>query len=187
MSKDDPDLWRPMSRFGEFGIGYERARHLIDTYAIETRERTGRGGAIMLYVPDVVRLHYTETDEKLDPQQERAKLARAQREKVRVETEVFKGNLIPKEDVKMLLARIVHAAKAKFESLPTRAAAVGVGMNESELHGMLTSLVRDCLGELASGDVGGLGSGPGFDGEPMGGPRTEAQLGSERGAGPVEH
>lgn len=176
-----------MTKYDVFGISYKRVRHLVGEYDLQTRQRGGKGGAILVYAPDVVRLHYTETEEQLDPQQERARLSKAQREKVRLETEVLRGSLIPKGEVRDLIGRIQHAAKAKFESLPVKAAAIVPTMTESETEGFLRNLVRDCLRELAAGDVEGLGAGPEPDGQPMGGRGAEVESGGVGRTGPVEH
>lgn len=187
MLSDTDELWLPLTKFAPFGISYKRARALAQQYELETRSRPGKGGAILVHAPEVVRLHYTESEDQLDPQQERARLAKAQREKVRVETEVLKGALIPREEVRDLLARIQFAAKAKFESLPVKAAAIAETMTKSEIEELLRNLVRDCLRELASGDVERLESGAESDGESVGGFREEVESGGSSRAGPVEH
>lgn len=60
--------------------------------------------------------------DRLDPQQERAKLDQARRLEIERKAEVDSGRLLPVEDVARVWAGLVLNAKAVLLAIPTRAA-----------------------------------------------------------------
>lgn len=123
----------------------------------------------------------------LDYTAERAKLAQAQRIKIQLESEVLRGNLIPKGDVVVGVGRLVSAARSRLRSIPTQLAAVAVSMNEPEIENALAAAIDSALTGLALGGRAPMDAAAEIDGERVGGPEPAVEPGGERRAGSMEH
>lgn len=80
---------------------------------------------------------------------ERAKLARAQRIKIDLETEVLRGNLIPADTVERVWSDLLGAFRARCLAVPSRAALQVLAvadLNEAET--ILKGLIHEALNEL---------------------------------------
>ena len=128
-----------------------------------------------------------DNNEILDYTQERARLAREQRRKTQLEVEVLKKSLIPAEEVEALLGRLVISARAKFLSIPTKAAAIAVSMSETEIEELLTNHVYQALNELSSQSSITMGTAAEAESQSMGGRKQNSKQRGQRGTGPVEH
>ena len=86
------------------------------------------------------------------------RLTKAQADKTETETEVLRGNLIPREQVVDWYGPLVSSARARSRSIPTKAAAVVATMSESEAEALLTRYIDYALNE-SSRPGGPAGSG----------------------------
>ena len=130
----------------------------------------------------------------LDLSQERAHLARAQRIKCELETDVLRKNLLPREQVVNEFGEAVTRYRAKMLALPVKAAAVVSGLDSvPEVESIIKNLVHEALEELvgiAAGDGSDIQQGEATAGtayQPMGGQPTKAKPRSKRRARPMEH
>jgi len=130
----------------------------------------------------------------LDLARERAHLARAQRIKCELETDVLRKNLLPREQVVNEFGEAVTRYRAKMLALPVKAAAVVSGLDSvPEIESIIKNLVHEALDELvgiAAGDGSDIQQGEaaaGTDYQPMGGQPTKAKPRSKRRARPMEH
>ena len=88
---------------------------------------------------------------ELDYTQERAKLTRLQAEKVTLELEQQRGNLLPMELVIAAWQGHIANARAKLLALPPKAAAQVVGMESYlEIEKIVTELIHEALDELST-------------------------------------
>jgi phage terminase Nu1 subunit (DNA packaging protein) len=88
---------------------------------------------------------------ELDYTQERAKLTRLQAEKVTLELEQQRGNLLPMELVIAAWQGHIANARAKLLALPPKAAAQVVGMESYlEVEQAITELIHEALDELST-------------------------------------
>ena len=88
---------------------------------------------------------------ELDYTQERAKLTRLQAEKVTLELEQQRGNLLPMELVIAAWQGHIANARAKMLALPPKAAAQAVGMESYlEVEQAITELIHEALDELST-------------------------------------
>ena len=89
--------------------------------------------------------------ERLDLQQERAKLAKEQRKKTRLQNEELEGTLVNAEEVKETWIKYVASCRAKLLSLPTKAApVVHILDTVQEVKDALKKEVHEALNELAA-------------------------------------
>ena len=93
----------------------------------------------------------TRSGGELDYTQERAKLTRLQAEKVTLELEQQRGNLLPMELVIAAWQGHIANARAKMLALPPKAAAQAVGMESYlEVEQAITELIHEALDELST-------------------------------------
>ena len=141
-----------------------------------------------------------DTGERLDLEQERALLARAQRHRVELEVEQLRANLIPRDLSVATWQALVASARAKLLSMPTKVAHAVVAATElAEAEGIVRSHVYEALNELASDglpdsirkrlqeDGNGVEAAAEPDGESVGGPVSQAKPGKRRRTRPVAH
>ena len=87
--------------------------------------------------------------DKLDLQQERAQLARTQREKAALQIEEMERHLVPMEEVSQLWQRMVSAMRARLLSIPSKTAPmVLTAEKQSEIMAILKEQVNEALEEL---------------------------------------
>lgn len=88
---------------------------------------------------------------ELDLEQERAKLAKKQQEKINIQIEQMQGDLVPAGEVKKAWTMLVAAMRARLLSIPTKAAPlVIVADTQGEAKEILRKQVHDALNELHS-------------------------------------
>jgi phage terminase Nu1 subunit (DNA packaging protein) len=122
------------------------------------------------------------------PPNERELLARAQRIKIEIETDVLRGELIPRKVVVTEYGRLVVAFSTRMQSIPTKAAAVLVAMSEPEIQAALDDYIRDALAELSVGRAGGTGEAAAEANRKSVGRRRKGAVEGVGGrTGPVEH
>lgn len=139
-----------------------------------------------------------EDKNKLD--KARTRLADGQANKVELEVEVIRGNLIPADLVKEAVDNMISAFRSRVLSIPTKAAQSVVTMADpSVAEDLLRGLIYEALEELSEYDpekytlsndksVGKTGSAPTYtDSKSVGRQQKKAVKGSKRGTGPVEH
>lgn len=127
-----------------------------------------------------------EDGKPLDYTLERAKLTKAQRIHTELQSEVLRGNLIPKDDVVAGVGRLVSAARSRLRSIPTQFAAVAVSMTEPEIEHALATSIDAALEGLAAGGDGPVASASEADGEPVGGSEPATQPRGKRRTRAVE-
>lgn len=82
-------------------------------------------------------------------EEEKIKLTSAQAEKVGLEVEVLKGNLVPADEIEDFLNRMFGAFKARCLSLPTKAAPSVIGVTEVlEVEEIIKEYIYEALAEL---------------------------------------
>ena len=89
----------------------------------------------------------------LDYTQERAKLTKLQAEKVTLELEQQRGNLIPMELVIEGWQGQIANCRAKLLALPPKVAAQAVGADYVEIEQLFKSVIYEALDELAGDGV----------------------------------
>ena len=137
-------------------------------------------------------------DGTVDARKERALLARAQREKVVLETEVLRGRLIPAEQVETIWGGMIANFRTRCLSIPVKAASsIMAALDLAEAESILKDLIYEALGELADYDPAHYRTSPQdsedsgaatqSDSERMGGRKPAIKQRGKRRAGPMEH
>lgn len=132
-------------------------------------------------------IHKDADGEVLDHTQERARLAKSQRRKLEIETDVLRGRLLEREQVEGMLGAAITAARARLLSIPAKAAPTLVMMSEGEIQEALTQYIHDALNELAAASPESVEGPASTDSQSVGGPEADAKPRGQRGAGPLEH
>jgi len=171
MNRDIDPL--PVHRSGRRGIANRYDLGLCVAWHVRQKVGEVTGGA--------------DEDGPLDYTVERAKLTKAQRVHTELQSEVLRGNLIPKDDVVAGVGRLVSAARSRLRSIPTRFAAVAVSMTEAEIDHELGSAIDAALDGLAAGGGASVEAAAEVDGEPVGGREPAAQPRGKRRTRKVEH
>ena len=133
-------------------------------------------------------------------EKQRTRLASAQAEKIELELEVIKGDLIPAEQVRSVVDSMVSAFRSRMLSLPIKAAPVVVTMADAlEAEKILRDHVYEALNELSNYEskAGGTSTDQSVsetrrapappNRKPVGGQQEETKQGSKRRTRPVEH
>lgn len=95
-----------------------------------------------------------ESGESLNLVQERARLAAEQADGYAMKNALLRGELIQAGDVERVFGMLVSSARARFLSLPHKAAPLVVGkVTPAEAQGVLTGLVHEALSALAAGEA----------------------------------
>jgi len=132
----------------------------------------------------------------LDSEHELARLRKEQADKVALENQVSRGELMPEAEVVSTWQSIITAARAKFLALPTKMAPILAPVTDPiDVQDQLTAAVHDCLSELVDepkygsdeepdGEVGGeeesdeaMAPAAALDRQPVGRQKPEAQPG----------
>ena len=171
MNRDIDPL--PVHRSGRRGIANRYDLGLCVAWLVRQKVGEVTGGA--------------DEDGPLDYNLERAKLTKAQRLHTELQSEVLRGNLIPKDDVVAGVGRLVSAARSRLLSIPMRFAAQAVSMTEAEIDHGLTAAIHDSLLGLVNAGGGAVASAAEVDGEPMGGSESTVKPRGKRRAGAVEY
>lgn len=116
-----------------------------------------KGRNVYYYLPDVIdfRLNREQSDKpKLDLAQERAQLAKAQTERVRLDIEITKGNLLHREVIELYWSAMVENMKARILALPTKTAQVALRCKElHEIETEVKKLCYEALHEIAKSGI----------------------------------
>tara|TARA_B100000780_G_scaffold7817_1_gene5754 strand:- start:19191 stop:19706 length:516 start_codon:yes stop_codon:yes gene_type:complete len=143
-----------MKRFNRTQIGEAFSVNLT---TVDKWRRSGcpatKDGQNVLYsvreVSDWLRSRDMESSGTLDLGQERAKLTKLQAQKATLELEQQRGNLVPMELIVETWQGHIGNARAKLLSLPPKAAAQVLGVdNYLEVEQLLTELINESLDEL---------------------------------------
>jgi len=115
-----------------------------------------------------------------DAHAERARLLKANADKVELDLAERRQELVPVDEAAALLERVIVAVRARVLAIPTRAAPLVRGKRRTaEVRDVLQTLTDEVLHEIAAIDPADLGPGgeaeagaaaPAPDGEPVGGP-----------------
>lgn len=96
-----------------------------------------------------------EDGDRLDPEQESAKLAEARRLKLEVETEVLRGELVYRNEVVKLWSDHIANCKARLRAIPHKTAhRVMAASDHAEALRLLETEVEEALNELAGNGIG---------------------------------
>ena len=164
-------------------------------------------GAVQGYIRFLRDRHVgDDLESKINPQYERALLSREQRAKViietqklEIETQVLRGNLLTAEEVETAWTAMIGAFRARMLGVPGRAAQSVIATTDiSEAEQIIRTLVYEALSELADYDPehyrthsrksnGTSSATPEPDSKPVGRRRAPPKQRSQRRAGPVEH
>jgi len=133
-------------------------------------------------------------------EEEKIKLTSAQAEKVNLEVEVLKGNLIPADEIEEFLTRTFGAFKARCLSIPTKAAPSVIGVIEVlEVEEIIKEYIHEALAELkdyepenrTTEDINKIRkdtrAAAETDSEPVGGQQKKTKQRSKRRTRTVEH
>lgn len=151
---------------------------------------------------DVVKYHLDKLqqygDEGRTIPEERARLLKAQGDRVEIQNDILRGKLIPFDDVLMHWEGLFVNFKTKMLAIPMKAAQAAIGAGSIEdIEDEIRYLVLEALDELSSEGVPdehrtirdeGTGSAKGsgdLDGQPVGRRAKKTKPGSKRGTGPV--
>ena len=89
--------------------------------------------------------------DRLDLQQERAKLAQRQTERTEIQIDEMKGHLVDAEEVKTAWTNMAAACRAKLLAIPTKMAGEVMALETlQEVQDVLKSQVYEALSELAN-------------------------------------
>lgn len=89
----------------------------------------------------------------LDPVYQRARKERAQANKIEIEVQVLRSELIPSEVVEQTWSAMVAAFRARVLAIPSRAAAsVLTRRTPADARDFLKKMIDECLNELAAYD-----------------------------------
>jgi len=130
---------------------------------------------------------------------ERTKLTHKRAEKLELELENMKGNLVSLESVEKVVGTVIAGFKARLLSLPAKLAPVVVELTPAEAQEKIQKAIYDVLEELNQIDYAELKRGKDnlapdkvkpkaakkTKGKRVGRPRKSAKSGSKRGAGKV--
>lgn len=133
------------------GKTYRTIKKRIDAAGIEPEAM--KGNAQMFDSVNVLQVIYStgaeDAGDVLDLQQERAKLAQAQTEKIEIQIHQMQGDLVPAEEVTKAWQLLVGAMRARLLSMPTKAAPlVMVADSQIEAKEVLQKHVHEALNEL---------------------------------------
>lgn len=133
-------------------------------------------------------------------EEEKIKLTSAQAEKVELEVEVLKGNLVPADEIEDFLSRTFGAFKARCLSIPTKAAPSVIGVIEVlEIEEIIKEYIYEALAELkdyepadrTKEDINKIRQDARTtaeaNGEPVGGQQAKTKQRSKRRTRTVEH
>lgn len=96
----------------------------------------------------------TDADGDLDFTQERARLARAQREGHDLKNSVLRSELLPLDDMEAVVGNLLEAVRTKMLALPTKMAPRCLGLTSmAEARDLLTGMVHDALNDLADTSI----------------------------------
>ena len=123
----------------------------LDDWRRKGCPHTKTGKQVFFNLDDLNEWLNTRSGGELDYTQERAKLTRLQAEKVTLELEQQRGNLLPMELVIAAWQGHIANARAKMLALPPKAAAQAVGMESYlEVEQAITELIHEALDELST-------------------------------------
>lgn len=130
--------------------------------------------------------------EALDLNAERARLAKEQADKIERENALARGELVVIGAVEKWAEGLFHEVKAKFLGMPRALAPLLAAYTDPrQVEEKLEDAIHESLRALSAGDASavigagaeGADAATEADGEPVGGPPSEAEPGEQRGAG----
>lgn len=130
------------------------------------------------------------TGRDLDPVAERARRDKETADKIAMENELRRSEVVDVAKVQTLWVRLTTEAKTRFLGLPAKLAPMFVGMTREEIRALLETKIHECLSEFADARIGHAPSdapAAAVDSQPVGGPAPEAEPGVQRGTGAVGH
>jgi len=134
------------------GFGFKRIKKKIGHLTPKKID-----GTIHYYdAKEVLPLLYTETEKKetlLQLDQERAKLASKQAERTDIIIQQMRGELVESNALSEALSKTFGYIRSKFLSLPSKTAALLVGLTPNEIEMVLKDNICDVLEELAHCDI----------------------------------
>lgn len=154
-------------------------------------ERTTNGRIKSLHLPDVVRwresARESDSEDGLDPIAERARKDKEHADKLALENQARRGELVDVGEVGALWAKLASETRSRLLSIPTKAAPLVIGCARiAQAQDILETEIHDALGAIA--DVG-----PGVpasdapasetDDQSVGGRKPKAKPGGKRRAG----
>ena len=126
----------------------------LDDWRRKGCPHTKTGKQVFFNLDDLNEWLNTRSGGELDYTQERAKLTRLQAEKVTLELEQQRGNLLPMELVIAAWQGHIANARAKLLALPPKAASQVLGMESYlEVEQAIRDIIYEALDKLAGDDV----------------------------------
>jgi len=126
----------------------------LDDWRRKGCPHTKTGKQVFFNLDDLNEWLNTRSGGELDYTQERAKLTRLQAEKVTLELEQQRGNLLPMELVIAAWQGHIANARAKLLALPPKAASQVLGMESYlEVEHAIREIIYEALDDLASDGV----------------------------------
>lgn len=126
----------------KLGVSWQRVHQLIEAGQLP------RQGTLKDYVAANDKRLSSDNDQ-LDLTYERARVAKAQADKLELEMQVRRGELLEREVVEAALVDIAAKVKNKVVSIPTRAAPLVVGRTTAEAEQAIRTITNETLRELA--------------------------------------
>ena len=127
----------------------------VEAWSKQGLKFTRRAGKNWYALRDLVDyLLHRDGGKALDPRQEQAALHKENRLMRRVQRQQLEGELVPVDEVTMMITAHAAAARAKFLALPTKLATVAVSCQGlEEIQQGATLLVHEALDEMARTDI----------------------------------
>jgi len=132
-----------------------------------------------------------QTGDELDLTKERARLAKEQADRTSLQNAIARGDVIPTSQAVTQWGNHIMAARAKWLSIPTKAAARCVGLTDVNaiaeiLRGVVYEGLEDLSGWTPTEGGGAVEAAPEADSEPVGRHRKKAVERKQRRARTVE-
>ncbi len=123
----------------------------LKRWRVKPREKRGR--EVLYYLPELLRYQVGRDESgKLSLTDERARVARAQAERMELELEEYRRTLIPADEVVEAWEKIAAAVRTKVLGFPSKVKRTVPSMNTRQFE-KVRKIARDALDELAGGGV----------------------------------
>ena len=156
----EPDAWVPADEVGEWvDLHARQVRKLAEKQVIQ---RNGKGQyrlkpsvhAIVVYLREQAAGRAGTAPNGLDPVQERAALARAQRIAQEAKNDLMLRQIVTLSDLERVIGPLLHSVRTAFLAVPSNAAPrLTACETPQEAFTLLTDLVRDVLTRLSETEI----------------------------------
>ncbi len=130
-----------------FGISVEA----LKKWRVKPRKRTGR--VALYYLADLIALRLERVDRgEAELSRERARLAKLQTDKVQIELDILRGELVPADEILAAWEPIAGATRTKVLGIKSKAKTAMPELNDDQL-ATLDGICRGALEDIANGGI----------------------------------